>query len=322
MKNLPLKILVCLLLIVTPKPSLRAWGFYAHQKINRLAVFCLPPEMFGFYKKHIDYISEHAVDPDKRRYMVPGEDVKHFIDMDYYETVLPFDTLPRAYHLAVAKYSKDTLNAYGIVPWNIQWTRKKLSEAFFEKDIARILKLSAELGHYIADAHVPLHATSNYNGQKTGQNGIHAFFESNLPELFSYDYNFFIGKAHYVQYPLDETWQAVEGSFACLDSVLGFEKSLQENFQGNKKYTYLKKGNSLQRTYSEEFSAAYHQMLSGMVERRMIAAITEVASFWYTAWVDAGQPQLDFQNQSLSDSLNTENFPIVLPDFMLGRQEK
>ena len=63
-------------------------------------------------------------------------------------------------------------------------------------------------------------------------------------------------------------------------------------------------------------------MLSGMVERRMIAAITEVASFWYTAWVDAGQPQLDFQNQSLSDSLKTENFPIVLPDFMLGRQEK
>jgi len=43
------------------------WGFYGHKRINRVAIFTLPPEMFGFYKEHIEYLTEHAVDPDKRR---------------------------------------------------------------------------------------------------------------------------------------------------------------------------------------------------------------------------------------------------------------
>jgi hypothetical protein len=33
-------------------------------------------------------------------------------------------------------------------------------------------------------------------------------------------------------------------------------------------------------------------MLNGMVERRLAQSIFAVASFWYTAWVNAGQPDL------------------------------
>ena len=72
------------------------WGFFGHRRINRLAVFTLPPEMIGFYKKNIEYITEHAVDPDKRRYATRHEAVRHYIDIDHWGT-FPFDNVPRSW---------------------------------------------------------------------------------------------------------------------------------------------------------------------------------------------------------------------------------
>src|ERR1700733_15123333 len=94
------------------------WGFYAHQKINYYAVFLLPPQMMLLYKPNISFLSEHAVDPDKRRYMIKEEGQRHYIDIDFYGKY-PFDSLPHSRKKAVAKYSEDTLEAHGIVPWHI-----------------------------------------------------------------------------------------------------------------------------------------------------------------------------------------------------------
>jgi hypothetical protein len=95
------------------------WGFFGHRKINYLAVFLLPPEMIGFYKTHIDFLTEHSVDPDKRRYAIPEEGPRHYIDIDHYGSY-PFKNLPHNYDSAVAKFSADTVNAYGVVPWWVQ----------------------------------------------------------------------------------------------------------------------------------------------------------------------------------------------------------
>jgi hypothetical protein len=197
----------------------KAWGFFAHQLINEKAVFCLPPEIFPFYKNHISYVKEHAVDPDKRRYIVAEEAVRHFIDLDYYEKVSPIDTMLWSFKAACEKYTKDTINEYGIVPWHIQTMMNRLSEAFKNKNEALILKYSSELGHYVADAHVPLHNTMNYNGQMTEQHGIHGFFETRLPELFSYQYDFMIDRAVYLDNPLHFIWTGIEQGFSSLDSV-------------------------------------------------------------------------------------------------------
>jgi hypothetical protein len=304
-----------------PNLKTHAWGFHAHKKINRLAVFCMPYETFGFFKTHIDYLTEHAVDPDKRRYLVKGEGEKHFIDIDYYERVLPFDTIPRSYSKAIEKYGKDTLHANGIVPWNIQWALKNLTTAFEQNQEQKILKYAAEIGHYIGDAHVPLHVTSNYNGQLSNQHGIHGFLETRLPELFSEDYDFFVGSANYINQPLNYTWEIIENSFAALDSVFYFEKKLQEQFPEHAKYTYEVKGNQLQKVYSKAFSHQYHLYLNGMVERRMRSAILCVASFWYTAWVNAGQPNLKLKILPRIDSSEMDLFPTQFPSQMIGRQE-
>ncbi len=283
---------IAVFLLMLISASSFGWGFWAHKRINRIAVFLLPPGMIDFYKQNIEYITEHAVDPDKRRYALPDEAPRHYIDLDHYCTY-PCDDFPRKWRDAVARYSEDTLKAYGIVPWHIQTMLHRLTDAFKAKDKNRILKLSADLGHYIGDACVPLHTTENYNGQLTDQVGIHGFWESRIPELFAEDYDYFIGKAEVIDKPLDHTWRTILQSHAALDTVLSFEKELGNRFPSDQKYAYESRGQSVVRVYSKEFSKAYSDMMQGMVERRMRVAIKMVADFLYTAWVDAGQPILN-----------------------------
>lgn len=267
-----------------------------------MAVFTLPPEMFGFYKKHIEYITEHAVDPDKRRYSVKEEAPRHYIDIDHYNPNA-FDSVPRFWKNAVAKYSEDTLNAYGIVPWWIDMMTYRLTLAFKEGDVDRILRLSAELGHYVGDAHVPLHTTENYNGQFTNQVGIHGFWESSVPELLADKYDYFTGRAIYIESPITTAWEVVQQSHNSLDSVFNFESQLNATTPPDRKYAFINRGPATVKTYSEEYTIAYSKMLNGMVERRMRASIITVGSLWYTAWVNAGQPDLSkIEDKDVSDS--------------------
>ena len=269
-----------------------SWGFFAHRRINHVAIFTLPGAMAGFYENHIDFITAHAVDADKRRYVDSLEAPRHFLDADHYGRS-PFGKIPQNWYDAVKKYSVDTLNKYGTVPWVIQYHYYWLVKAFKAHDTTAILKTSANLGHYIADAYVPLHLTVNYDGQLSGQTGIHALWESRLPELFSNRYNYYVGKARYIENPLTEAFRICRTSFACVDSVLRFEKKLSRVFPKNKKYEIVLRGRRRVTEYSAAYSAAYHRMLNGMVARRMRGAILTIGSFWYSAWIDAGQPDLN-----------------------------
>ncbi|SKB72749.1 zinc dependent phospholipase C family protein [Dyadobacter psychrophilus] len=275
-------------LLTSLKPD---WGFWAHKRINRLAVFRLPPEMQVFYKRNIDFITENAVNPDRRRYAVVGEAERHYIDLDVYGDSA-MHMLPKFWNEAVRQIGEDSLRKHGIVPWHIQTGAYQLTEAFKEKDARKILRISADLGHYIADAHVPLHTTRNYNGQLTGQEGIHGFWESRLPELFADRYDLWIGAAMYRDNVASVAWQTVAESHAATDSVFLFEKQLSSSFPSDKKFSYELRNNVLTRTYSLEFCTKYHAMLNHQVERRMKASVKTVADIWFTCWINAGQPDL------------------------------
>ena len=279
-----------------------SWGFFAHYRINRLAVFTLPKAMQSFYKSNIEFITEHAVAADKRRYVDSTEGPHHFLNADHYGTH-PFAALPQNWVDAALKYSPDTVIKYGTLPWTIQYNYLRLVRAFMDHDTISILKISANLGHYIADAHVPLHLTQNYNGQLTNQTGIHALWESRLPELFSDHYNYFVGSASYIQNPLSEAFKICRSSFKSVDSVLRFERRLNKSFTASKKYTLVKRGNHNVTDFSVPYSRAYHAMLKGMVRRRMRSAILSIGSYWYSAWLDAGQPDL---NKIIGKPLNPE----------------
>lgn len=306
-KKITIIILICFgFIFFLPKQSSQSWGFYGHKRINRMAVFTLPPEMVTFYKSHIEFVTNHAVDPDKRRYGVEGEAPRHYIDIDHYGEHA-FDSVPKFWKAAIAKYSEDTLMAYGIVPWQIEKHYYKLLNAFKNENLDQILSYSADLGHYIADAHVPLHTTENYNGQLTGQRGIHGFWESRIPELKAEDYDYFVGRAKYVDSPLKSAWKVVYDSHMAVDSVLKFEAALNKEFPQDRKYAYENRGNLMMKVYSLEYTNRYDLMIKGQVERRMRESIIMVGSLWYTAWVNAGKPNLEKLGQKdVSDSLKKQ----------------
>jgi hypothetical protein len=184
------------------------WGFSGHKIINKKAIYLLPEGLFQFYKKHADYIIENAVTADIRKHSDPDEGVRHYIDIDYYAAppLNPFDSVPPHWYDAVSKYTEDTLVKYGTVPWTVLRVYKELTNAFYEKDGDQIRRLSADLAHYIADAHVPLHTTLNYDGQLTGQDGIHAFWETRLVELYFSDPLFDYQEVKYVNDPNAAIW--------------------------------------------------------------------------------------------------------------------
>lgn len=262
-----------------------AWGFWAHRRINRLAVFSLPDTLFAFYRPHIEYITRQATKPDERRMAFSWEPPRHYIDLDRY----PAD-LPRSYPEAVALLSEDTLNAHGILPWYLERAFRELVEAFQLRQAPRILKLSAEIGHYLADAHVPLHTTANYNGQLTGQQGVHALWESFIPEHFGEGYDYWVGQAQLWRSVRDTFWQIIYESHHLVPVVLAAEMEATRQVGESRKYTYRVRGSQTIRTYSEQFLHTYHLLLNGMVEQRLRRAIYRLASLWLTAWHIAGRP--------------------------------
>ena len=358
------------------------WGFYAHRKLNRLAVFTLPPEMMPLFKAEIEYLSSHAVDPDRRRYATPFEGPRHFIDLDVYGE-FPYDNLPRTWNEALAKFSSvkiidrcvrgevpdtvllyypyihfdeevegknrayndfenlldlnyqaffdkrvpndfyrppwiydlkewtekdsvfncpgvdcceilvtDRLSKYGIIPYYLPVIQNQLTRALERGDRPRILRHAADIGHYIGDAHVPLHTTVNYNGQLTGQTGIHAFWESRIPELFAEEFDLIVGKAQYIEDKDEFFWDIVMDTHEKVDSVLTIEQWLRDTYPEDAQMCFEDRLSQTIQQPCREFALAYEREMNGMVERQMRKTIFAIGSAWYTAWVDAGQPDL------------------------------
>ena len=350
-----LLIFLFFLIIVTISAKID-WGFFGHRTINEYATYTLPQELFAFYKPHIKFVREHAVDPDMRRYALKKEAGRHYIDIDYWGKA-PFDILPRDWTSAFNKmlhleyvniqgdtilvkacredgnskmdsifnksikrnyfsdtwsYScedltkcfpniqdcssviaHDSLTDYGILPYGLEYTYYQLNYAFDSKNIDRILRHSADIGHYVGDAHVPLHTTINYNGQLTNQDGIHAFWESRLPELYAIEeYDFLVGQAEYIPDVRKYFWDIVLDTHTYLDSVLLVEKRLRETFPKDRQNCFEQRLERTVRIECEEFAEAYHEALDGMVERQMLKSISALGNVWYSAWIDAGQPTL------------------------------
>jgi hypothetical protein len=298
MKKISFRFVLISSLLLSSVSALFAWGVWGHQHINHAAVFALPDSMRVFFFDHIDYMTEEAAVPDIRKYAIGDktESYKHYIDIEAYGDH-PFEALPETWDAAKEKYTEDTLNKYGILPWWVEHMETELTNAFKEKRVDAILFLAADLGHYVADATMPLHTSINYDGQFTGQRGIHAFWESQLPELFGNSYNFHVAPAHYLPDVNAEIWNIIKESHGQIDSLLTIEKRLHASFPPDKIYKTNSNGKIIKNSYGEAihsyaYAKAYHDALHGQVENQLRYAIQEVADFWYTAWVNAGRPDL------------------------------
>ena len=244
-------------------------------------------------------MTEESVIPDLRKYTIndKAEFNRHFIDIESFEEKTP-DQFPATMAALTAKYNADFLQKNGILPWYIEEVTEKLTNAFRQRRKSDILFLAADLGHYLADSQMPLHTSVNHDGQFTDQKGIHAFWESQLPEVFGEHYNFNTGQARYIENIHTETWRLIMSSHRQVDTLLAIERELKKSFPADKIYVKdsvgnIRKNKFNQPVHTPEYAKQYHDKLGGMVEQQMRSAIAATANFWYTAWINAGKPNLD-----------------------------
>ncbi len=301
-----------------------AWGTWGHQHINRAAVFALPETMRPFFYNHIDFITEESVVPDIRKYTINDrpEFARHYIDVEAYASDV--NSIPHTMKDALKKHDSLYLQKNGILPWYIGEMMQKLTKAFANKSKTEILFLAADLGHYLADANMPLHTTLNHNGQLTGQTGIHSFWESQLPELFGETYNLHIREAKYIEDVENETWNIIRQSHSLCDTLLAIDRNLKKTFAENEIYVHDSQGKIVKNKYNQAvftyaYASAFHKALNGMVENQMRTAIENIADFWYTAWVNAGKPDLTNIDPA---SLTKENKKRLKKDMLVWKKGK
>ncbi len=239
----------------------------------------------------VEWLSAHATDADKRKHTVEREAPRHYLDWDApaLSCLDPLGDSPWFSH-AVEACSDDTLWEYGVLPWQIGWSYSKLVVAFDSVDRNAILRHATDLGHYVADAHVPLHTTLNYNGQLTGQDGIHGVWETRLPALFGGVYDLVVQEVQYIPDVNRWAWQTLAHSHGHVEAVLAEE--LDATVQFGEGLVREERGGSVALQQDEAWCAAYHLGLAGMVEAQWRSSIVGVSSLWYSAWVDAGEPDL------------------------------
>lgn len=271
---------------------LASWGFLAHRTLQQISIYYLPNELGAYFYENQSYVVKHSVRPDLRRNEDKTEDPKHYLDMDaalFGKDYL--NSIPHEYNKAVAKYSIDSLKEQGLVPWEVMKVYGKLVKAFKEEKRDSVLFYAADLGHYVSDAHVPLHTTTNHDGQLTGQKGMHVLWESLVPENDIQGYQLY--DEHTIQYiknPQDFIFEVLKESHAMLPEMFQVEKEVTSQIGLDKKHVDVVRNGKTLKYYSKEFIQAYANRLGKSVHQRMMQASFRVACFWYSAYVDAGKP--------------------------------
>ncbi|QEC66826.1 hypothetical protein FRZ67_05725 [Panacibacter ginsenosidivorans] len=291
-KNRFKKILFSVLL-VSITLVISSWGFLAHKTIHQLAIYELPKDLCNFFYHNIDYLQYNSVRPDIRRNNDKSEEPKHYIDFEAYGDSAAY-TMPWQWNDACKKFSKDTLLKYGYAPYWIIEMQKKLTNAFKQGNADSILFYAADLGHYIEDINVPLHTSINYDGQLTNQKGLHALWETVVPEIEITNYNLSSGhKAKYIKNKERAVWSAAQRSHALLPAVFAKETEVSRRFTDATKYRIEHRNGKDVKYYTTDFAKAYGAALGSSINQQLMNAANMVADFWYTAWTDAGKPELD-----------------------------
>lgn len=254
------------------------WGNKGHKLITKHALNLLPTEI-NFSAALKDSIIKHSVDPDYRKKQDPSEPQKHFIDIDYYKEFLEGRMITSLDSL-IKIYGEDDVIKQGVLPWATQNTYANVVNALKEMNQEKIILYVSDLAHYVADGHQPLHATLNYNGQLSGQKGIHFRYEIEMVDRYlkNLENNLETGKPGYVENKLDFIFNYIYEANFYMDNILAADKLAVSLTNG-------------------EYDDLYYRVLWFRTEFVTITEINEgslaLASLIYSAWIDAGKPEIN-----------------------------
>jgi hypothetical protein len=268
--------LVCILVVLalTPGPSL-AWGPNAQKIVVNKAVDTLPPDVRAFFEANRAFLVLHVSDPLDVETKTPSEKHNHFLYLDKYGR-FPFTTLPRVYKAAVGKYGKSKLEATGLLPWQIGVYNAKLTEAlkFGRWDEAKLD--AAILAGYVSEAHDPFNTTENFDGRLTLQNGINERFGVTLIDRFSSFFPMRPNDAAFISDPTDHAFESCLSAHSSLESILLADRNAR--LAG--------------KSYDDEYFDRFYNLTAATLIRQLSDAATDIGSYWLTAWINAGRPQL------------------------------
>jgi hypothetical protein len=262
------------LLLCVPAAGL-AWGLNGQRLVINHAVDTLPSDVRGFFEANRNYLVQHVNDTLNLVDKNPGERNNHFIELDKYGK-FPFEALPRSYQAAIAKYSKSKINATGLLPWQIGVYSQKLTEDMKTGRWEDAKRDAAFLANYVAEASDPFNTTENYDGKLSGQSGVNERFNSVLIDRYGSFFPMNPHDASYINDPTDHAFDSCLSAHSQVETILLADKKAKQGLS----------------SYTDEYYDRFYNLTAASLIKQLSDASNDVGSYWLTAWINAGRPQL------------------------------
>jgi hypothetical protein len=284
----PIAVALLIAWLVVPAPVAQAWGLDVHRRITERALDGLPVEIRAFFNEQRAFMIERSIDPDLWRIAdlrghLGDEPPNHFLDIDDLGEPPPYTNVPREWEAFVQRYGEKEANIAGRLPWRTEEVYDRLVAALRDAGSGKTpyaasnaRYLAAILAHYVEDGHVPFHAVRNYDGQLTGQRGIHSRFETAL----MLDHWASFTQRPVVVTPISDIrafmFETLVDSAALTPAVLAADLAAAGQ----------------EKVYNAAYYDRFRASAGTIAERRMNDAVDAVASVITAAWREAGSPQL------------------------------
>ncbi|HXM94239.1 MAG TPA: hypothetical protein VOA64_08305 [Candidatus Dormibacteraeota bacterium] len=253
----------------------RAWGRNGNKLVLNKAIETLPPDIRDFFEANRAFLLQHVTDPLDAMSKTPAERHNHFLYLDKYGR-FPFDALPRSYKAAVAKFGKTKIAANGLLPWQVGVYSQKLTEALKAGRWDEAKLDAAILADYVAETHDPFNTTDDFDGHLSGQLGINDRFGTTLVDRYSSFFPMRPTDATFISDPTDFAFEACLTSHSSLEMILLADRNSRHG----------------EKSYTDEYYDRFYNQSAVILIRQLSSAATDVGSYWLTAWVNAGRPQL------------------------------
>ncbi len=277
--------LVCLALV-----PLHGWGYQAHREVNGRAVDLLSGPLGEYFQQQRHWLVALSTDPDQRRQFLSTEGPNHYIDLEYYDAP-PISVIPIHRQAAEEKFGREKLPEWGTLPWHLLGVTNALKEAFENGEWERSVVLAADLGHYVADGHMPLHTTVNYNGKETGNEGIHHLFESTMIRRHFSDYQPSGLEITPIENPGESVFAWMEESFGYIDQLLAADSAGRSGLTKAEVATLSQGYSADPVSIPDAYLDHLYEATGPLAWQQLDKAITRSAALWLWAWEQAGRPQ-------------------------------
>ena len=268
-------VLAATALLVIASQRAAAWGGNSQRLVLNKAVDTLPSDIRWFFESNRTFLLQHVTDPLDAMAKTPAERHNHYLFLDKYGR-FPFELLPRSYKAAVSKFGKSKLESNGLLPWQIGVFSQKLTEAMKmgKWDEARLD--AAILAAYVAESHDPFNTTDNFDGHLSNQLGINDRFGSILIDRYSSFFPMRPNDAVFINDPTDHAFDSCLTSHSWLENILLADRNARRDLN----------------SYTDAYYDAFYNQSAAVLIRQLSDAASDVGSYWLTAWVNAGRPQL------------------------------